>query len=336
MIISIICLYTNIFFFCQVVDSRIKALTEIRHALSTINNDLPQLHMANVWVSTGECVTINTNWSCMDLAFSTNYYWKIMPTDSVHWIHIQPGKGMIGMVLASENKSCFCPNLSEFGIVDQPLSHYDMSARRDACFAICLQSPHTGHLLYVVEFFLCQGPATCKYVRSVLSLLLPIVMYELRSCKLACGKQLGEELVVEVIEFSYANKLDSSELEPASVYPVILKSVQYNHNEYHHTEEEQQYEYHHTDEEEEQNEYHHTDEEQQQYNEYHQYTAEQHGEECTAVGSDSNIEERKKRKNSFNLSFEVLKSHFGKKLKDVAKELGGEYKYNLWFNLLQN
>ncbi|XP_047947243.1 protein NLP7-like [Salvia hispanica] len=277
----------------NIFSGREKALTEIQTTLSIINKIHPQFHMANVWVPPGDCLssTIN-NMSCMELALSTKYNLKFMPTDSVHWIHVQARKGIIGMVLASENKSCFCPNLSEFSIVDQPLSHYDMSDRRDVCFAICLQSSHTGNLLYVMEFFLCPGFATYKYIGSFLTLLLPMMERYLRSFKMACGKEIKETFVVEVIEFSYANKLDSSELESACLYPVIFKSVQYNH-----TKEEQQKEYHHTVEE-------------------------QHAEECSVVASSSNKRDKEKRKNSLNLSVEILQPYFGKKLKDVAEELG--------------
>ncbi|XP_047978503.1 uncharacterized protein LOC125220375 [Salvia hispanica] len=210
----------------NIVSCRESTLREIRNVLSIINKNLPQVHTMNVWVPNEECVSsTNINRSCMELALSTKYYLDFMPTHSVHCIHVQDRKGIIGMVLASENKSCFCQNLSEFSIIDQPLSHYDMSDRLDACFALCLQSSHTGNLVYVVEFFLYQGPTTYKHVGSFLSLLLPIIKHELKSFKMACGKQLGEELVVEVIEFSDAYKLDSCELEPAYLYPVILKSV---------------------------------------------------------------------------------------------------------------
>ena len=201
------------------------------------------------------------------------------------------------MVLASENQSCFCPNSSEFSIVDQPTLHYDMLDRRDVCFAICLHNSDTGNLVYVIEFFFYQGPATHMYVGSFLSLLLPIIKDKLRSFKLACGKQLGEQLVVEVIEFSDANKFDSSELEPACVYPVIFKSVQYNQREY----------------------------QVQPPNVYHNIEEDQHAKDCPVDYSYFNTREREKRKNSLNLSAEVLESHYGKKLSIVAKELGGEY-----------
>ncbi|KAG6432464.1 hypothetical protein SASPL_104040 [Salvia splendens] len=140
--------------------------------------------------------------------------------------------------------------------------------------AATLGSPHVDfHPRFLanepVNLFLYQGPTIYKYVGSFLSLLLlAILEHQLRSFKMACGKQIGEELVVEVIEFSDANKLDS---EPPSGYPVIFKSVQYNQKESHHIEVQQQNE--------------------------------------------------ERRKNSLNLTAEVLESHFGKKLKDVAKEL---------------
>ncbi|XP_042017297.1 protein NLP6-like isoform X2 [Salvia splendens] len=280
-----------------------KALREVRNILFLTRCVIPQLYMANVWVPTGDCEPVH----------------RIhVRARKGHRIHVQARKGMIGMVLASENKSCFCPNLSEFSIVDHTMSHYDMRDRREVCFAICLQSSDSGNLVYVMEFFLYQGPATHMYVGSFLSLLLPILKHGLRSFKLACGKQLGEELVVEVIEFSDANKLDSSELEPACVYPVIFKSVQYNQKGCHHTEVQQPNEYHHIEEEQ------HAEEcnEEQQQNVYHHAEEEQLAKECPVDNSHFSTREREKRKSSLNLSAEVLESHFGKKLKDVAKELG--------------
>lgn len=145
----------------QTIHCRKKALTELHNGLLLKCIDIPQLHMAKVSVPNGECVTsIGTNMSYMELAFSTNYDLTIMPVYQVHWIHVKTRKGIVGMVLASESKSCFCRNLYEFSIADQPLSHFEMKERRDACFAICFQSSHTADLLYVLEFFLYQGPAT--------------------------------------------------------------------------------------------------------------------------------------------------------------------------------
>ncbi|KAG6433580.1 hypothetical protein SASPL_105194 [Salvia splendens] len=90
-----------------------------------------------------------------------------------------------------------------------------------------------GELVGVLEFLgfdssdhrrTTEGPMTDKYVGSFLSLLLPMIKHELKSFKLACGKELGEELVVEVIEFSDANTLDYSESEPAFSVSTIKRA----------------------------------------------------------------------------------------------------------------
>lgn len=160
-----------------------------------------------------------------------------------------------------------------------------MSDRCDICFAICSQSSHTGDLVYVMEFFLYQGPATYEYeyVRSFLNFLVPVMKHELRSFKMACGKELGEELVVDVIEFSDANRVEfSSESEVEGVFPIKFKSVLYSQVKYLHTDEE---------------------------------------EYSTVVASGSKTREGGKMKTKLLLSLDVLKPHFGKKLKDVAEEL---------------
>ncbi|KAH6771661.1 hypothetical protein C2S51_010065 [Perilla frutescens var. frutescens] len=283
----------------KTINGRRKALIEVKKALELITK-IPQLHMVNVWVPKGECFSSNSNVSCMELALSTKALWKFMPTNQVHCIHVQTRKGIVGMVLASENKSCFCRNLCEFSIVDQPLSHYDMSEKRDVCcFAICLESSHTRDLLYVIEFFLYQGPSTYENLLSFLNFLLPIMKRELKSFKIASGKQIGdEELVVEVIEFSEANKPTSSEPDlQSNVFPVKFKSVQYSKKEYQNIEEPQL--------------------------QSDSYAT--HREQCSSSASDNFKRSEKgkgKRKTSLHLSREVLEPHFGKKLDDVAEELG--------------
>ncbi|XP_057801122.1 protein NLP6-like isoform X5 [Salvia miltiorrhiza] len=252
----------------NIIYGKKEAVNEIREALQ-LCEAIPQFHMANVWVPNEECV-ISTNTSCMKLALSTHYDEHFTPTDRVDWIHVQTGKEtVLGMVLASENKSCFC--------------HYEVSNRCEDYFAICLQSSlPEDDLLYVVEFFLLPGPPTYQYIRSFLNFLLPIIQHEFKSFKLACGKQLGEELVVEVIEFSDSSKLDSPELEQAHVFPIKFKSVQYEH----------------------------------------QHTQEQHTQECNVAALDSKSREKGKRKSGISLTYEVLEPHFGKPLKDVEKDLG--------------
>lgn len=89
---------------------------------------------------------------------------------------------------------------------------------------------------------------------------------QLKSFNIASGKQLGEEIVVDVIKFSEANTLTSYD-----VVPVHFNNIQYDQEEYQYDEEDDQH--------------HH----------------------------------RRHR-----ISLEDLRPHFGKRLQDVAKELGGE------------
>ncbi|KAH6791863.1 hypothetical protein C2S52_002340 [Perilla frutescens var. hirtella] len=267
---------------------RIEALTEIREAFMLIT-EIPQLYAANVWIPYGKCASITTNTRCMELVLFTEDVTRFMSTNQVH---VQLRKGIIGMVLASESKSCFCRNLCEFSIADQPLAHYERRERLDVCFAICLQSSHTGDLLYVLEFYLYPTPTTDGYLASFLNFLLPAMKQELKTFKIASGKQLGEELVVEVIGFSRATGVTSSsesgQPQP-NVFPFKFKSVQYS-------------------------------EDQPGKSVSHTSQTEQCSTAAAAFDS-SKITETGKRKSGLHLSLEVLKPHFGKKLKDVAEEL---------------
>lgn len=114
---------------------------------------------------------------------------------------VQTGRGIVGMALASKHKLCFCRNLCNFSIADDPLAHYSQRDRADVCFAICLRSSHTGNLLYVLQFFLFQGPANIEYLYSFLYNLFPILKQQLTSFKVASGKKLADALVIDIVEF---------------------------------------------------------------------------------------------------------------------------------------
>ncbi|XP_057801120.1 protein NLP6-like isoform X3 [Salvia miltiorrhiza] len=290
----------------NIIYGKEEALYEIREALELCEY-IPQLHMANVWVPNEEC-DISTNMSCMKLALSTSRYCvNFTPSNRVDWIHLQTRKEtVLGMVLASENKSCFC--------------HYEVSNRCEDYFAICLQSSlPEDDLLYVVEFFLLPGPPTYQYIRSFLNFLLPIIQHEFKSFKLACGKQLGEELVVEVIEFSDANKLDSSDSEHTDVFPIKFKSVQYSqHSEEQHTEEHNV-----AASNSKRKEKGKRKTEEPSITASETNSKEKGKQKIEEPVADSKTREKGKRKSGrMNLNLEILKQHFGKPLKDVEKELG--------------
>ncbi|KAH6796468.1 hypothetical protein C2S51_037454 [Perilla frutescens var. frutescens] len=278
----------------DIIEARVAALREFGNALNVVRK-IPQFHMANVWVSyDGECDGINSNLSCMELALCTESISQLMPMEQVHWIHVQPKRGIIGMALASESKACFCLNLCEFSITDQPLLHYTRRKRHGACFTICLQSLLTGDHLYVVEFFLYQGHATSEYLKSFLNFLLPIMKEKLTTFKAASGKQLGEEFVVDVIEFSEESKLTSSESDSENVFPIKLRSVYYGQK---------------------------GQEDKQLQVQSVSYATET--EQYSADVSDFQKTEKRKRKNTgLPISKENLMLCYGMKLKDVAEKFG--------------
>ncbi|KAL8557217.1 hypothetical protein ACS0TY_004601 [Phlomoides rotata] len=178
-------------------------LAEIEiHRAVQLFRKIPQLFHDDVWVTYNKCESISSNICCMERLECTNTVLLDWPNN---FRHVQTGKGIVGLVLASENKLWFCRNLCDFSIVEQPLSHYLQRDRLDVCFAICLQSSHTGNLLYVLQFFLHQGPAKFEYLSSFLRILFPILKKELTSFKVASGQQLGDDLVVDVIEFPQGN-----------------------------------------------------------------------------------------------------------------------------------
>ncbi|KAL8557226.1 hypothetical protein ACS0TY_004607 [Phlomoides rotata] len=185
---------------------------------------IPQLFCDDVWVTYNKCDSISSNICCMERLQYANKSTLYYPNN---FRQVQTGKGIVGMVLASENKSCFCRNLCDFSMVEQPRSHYLQRCRMDVCFAICLQSSHTGNLLYILEFFLYQGPAKLEYLSTFLHILFPILKRELTSFKVASGQQLGDDLVVDVIEFPQGNKFTSSELDESYSSPFKFKIVHF-------------------------------------------------------------------------------------------------------------
>ncbi|KAL8540759.1 hypothetical protein ACS0TY_002109 [Phlomoides rotata] len=219
--------------------------------------------------------------------------------------HAETGKGIAGMALVSDSKSCFCRNLCEFSIADQPLALNERNARLDVCFAICLQSQHTGDLVYILHFYLNGACRRFEHFKSVLCSLLQIMKQTLKSCKVASGQELGEKLVVEVIEFSQVNEMDFSESEQLEDLPVIFKFVNYHAQK------------------------HDSEDKQAQFAPSGvESIAQEEAGQCSTA--EPNLKKKdaaeevqgRKRKTRLNITFQDLKPYFGRKLKDVVKEVG--------------
>ncbi|KAL3833369.1 hypothetical protein ACJIZ3_008105 [Penstemon smallii] len=182
----------------------------------------PQVGGALVWVPCGQCAPST---SCMKLKSScfSEPPFEFIKASKFHGV--QMGKGVAGIALESENKLFFCESICHFSIVDYPLAHFAQRARLDASFAVCLQSSHTGNGIYVIEFFL-QYPAGSKHGCPTVFFLLKEMKRKLKSFKVASGRQLGEELVVKVINFENFNfKFGHHD----NTFPLKLEITRYGH-----------------------------------------------------------------------------------------------------------
>lgn len=270
-----------------------------KHALSEITEMLmlvlqsPQLQTASVWTPCSQCAHNNIAISCMERAkmvFDFPNDWRIRDFIKACEFH-QPQitNGVIGKVIESESKLYFCEDLCSSSICEQPLAHYVQAARLEICFAICLKSSYTGSSLYVIDFFLSPHSTKYEYSRT-LCFLLSMMKQMLKSFKVASGRQLAEELIFEV-HFGDASQ-NITGFRTANQL-TVEKSGDVASN---------------IDQEQERN---------------IADAINQVGDEAQHITDHVNFEsERDRSSTSFRVSYEQLKSQFGKNRKDAAKNLG--------------
>ncbi|KAL7150091.1 hypothetical protein ABFS83_05G085300 [Erythranthe nasuta] len=293
----------------NISDGRQWALREIEETLEVVLK-IPQLHRAEVWATCTRCAFEKDNsLNCMELTrvmyelYEEFDYEEHIYPKMLEFSHIHTKKGITGMVLASKNNSCFFRNSCHFSLVEQPLAHFMQNERTGSCFAICLQSIHTGNLVYVLEFFLNQGPGKYEHIVSFLNFLLPILKKYLKTFTIASGQQLGDELAIEVPVFPGEDELILSEINGRQNK---FKFVPYSGREHQHSAHQQRPII--------------------VVDDMDSVASTSHAEHLiSSVAANSNkIKGGKKMKKTgrLNLTLEALKPHFGTKLKDVAKELG--------------
>ncbi|KAI3453572.1 hypothetical protein Pfo_010235 [Paulownia fortunei] len=165
---------------------------DITEMLELAIKAVPQLHMAQVWVPCKQCANTSTNLSCMERAtFITT---EDMHDQDMHeylaaceFHKLQIGKGITRTLMSSNNKCCFCRNICDYSISENPLAHYAQKARLSFCFAICIESVHNCNDLYVVEFFLQPNSREDACGGSLVHLLLRIMETKLKNFKFASG-----------------------------------------------------------------------------------------------------------------------------------------------------
>ncbi|KAL0382816.1 UNVERIFIED_CONTAM: protein NLP7 [Sesamum calycinum] len=289
------------------------ALHELAEMLRKVIEISQLSFVAQVWVPGSQCTDTNKNLACvkLELVESCHAYggdWFMCKSHKV-----ETGKGITGILLSSENKSCFFPNLCHFSITEEPQAHLLQVARFNVCFAICLQSSYTSNNLYILQFLLGQASRKYEHLCSFLSFLLRMMKETLKSFRVASGKQLGEELVVEVISLDKNDEFTSFELHQPDVLPVRFVVTQYVDKEPRCQHSTSQL-------------VHDTP------NRYDSSVLVPEAEPDDAASTDSEggvmvIAKKTKgerKTTSFEIRYEDLELHFGKRLEDVAKELGAD------------
>nr|KYP62016.1 hypothetical protein KK1_016532 [Cajanus cajan] len=113
--------------------------------------------------------------------------------------HLQQGQGVAGRAFLS-HKMCFCGNITQFCKTEYPLVHYAIMFGLTSCFAVCLQSSHTGNDEYVLEFFLPPMITDFNEQKSLLGSILATMKPHFQSFKIAAGVELEENGSVEIVE----------------------------------------------------------------------------------------------------------------------------------------
>ncbi|CAL5359383.1 unnamed protein product [Camellia sinensis] len=125
--------------------------------------------------------------------------------------HLRKGQGVVGRAVLSQNL-VFCKDITQFSMTQYPLAHYAHEHGLKGGFAICMRSSYTGDNVYVLEFFLPPNYTEGEDPRIALVPLLTTMKQECRSLKVTSGEELGEELSIEVLDFSEDGKLCSFQI----------------------------------------------------------------------------------------------------------------------------
>lgn len=298
-------------------------LSEINLAMNAVCT-AHHLPLTQTWIHRKSCN--RSDLSCTEV-FSTVYsahedyhvMSKFNMACSFH--HVGKGQGVVGRASSSRDL-CFCRDITQLPITDYPLAHYARKYGLTACFAICLRSTcfFVDHE-YVVEFFL--PPINTIYgdpkilVESLLTTMKnhfhssSMKRENVQSFALASGKELGAELLVEVVRLSPNDELDSFKICQTNTHPHMPESLQNGREAVNLSIlQDQQF-----------------------------ATQNIVNDQCNVFGAEQNelaatrfnkisravTLEREYRATRISFSYEVLKMHFGMNLDDAANSLGSKF-----------
>ncbi|KAM7491496.1 hypothetical protein LguiA_034417 [Lonicera macranthoides] len=213
-------------------------LSEINLAMNAVctTHHLP---LTQTWINRKSCNS--SDLSCTEV-FSTVYsahedyhvMSKFNTACSFH--HVRKGQGVVGRASSSRDL-CLCRDIAQLSITDYPLAHYASKYGLTACFAICLRNTcsFVDHE-YVVEFFLPPINTIYGDLKILVESLLTTMKNHFHSSSMnrenvqsfafASGKELGAELLVEVVRLSPNDELDSFKICQTSTHLHMPESLQ--------------------------------------------------------------------------------------------------------------
>lgn len=103
----------------------------------------------------------------------------------------------------------YCSEISKLSLDEYPLVPYVRLCKYHGWFTICLQNVYTGNDIYVLEFFPSTRSKDDENILTTLSFILGTMEKNVKTFRLASGKELGERMFIEVIYFQNDQKIPS-------------------------------------------------------------------------------------------------------------------------------
>ncbi|KAK2991424.1 hypothetical protein RJ640_019070 [Escallonia rubra] len=197
------------FFENQNSEGQLPAMDEIDKMLEMLE-DTGELSLAQIWgpckssnaMASGDYTDGNSN-ICHLICYDDRMVAEYNKGSSFHYIctdqPLRRGHGIVWKALRSR-RPCFCSDISKFSMIEYPLAHHAYKYDLTTSFAISVRSSYTGDLDYVLEFFW----SIENYIddKTLLGSILATMKQHLTSFKVSSGKELGEELIADIVEVS--------------------------------------------------------------------------------------------------------------------------------------
>ncbi|KAH7840859.1 hypothetical protein Vadar_022594 [Vaccinium darrowii] len=184
---------------------RVEGLTHAYQELRTVLRSVCQIHklpLAMTWVPCCACNGLRRLEVefCSRRCGSRDSFLKASKSS-----HLR--KGLVFRRAFSSPNMLYCSNISKLSLDEYPWVPFARLCKFSGWFTICLQNVNTGNDIYVLEFFLSARSKYNEKILTTLNLILRTMEKNFKTFRLASGKELGEEMSVEVIYFQNDQKI---------------------------------------------------------------------------------------------------------------------------------